>query len=81
MDAEYDLIMVFVVATATYGTASIILGNLGSLQLTDVLDIILKLLPFRLIDLLAIASGLIHLVHLVHDLSVSHLIPPLLGQL
>lgn len=78
---EDNLVMILIVATATDGTASIVLSDLSPLQIADIFDIVLELLPLGFVYLLAITGGLVHFVHLIHDLPVPQLVPFLLRQL
>ena len=81
MNAKHDLIVILIVTTATNSATSVVLGNLSPLLQADVLDIILKLKSFGLVNIISIALCLVHLVHLIHDLAISELIPLLLRQL
>ena len=54
VDAENNLVMVLVVAASAYSAASIVLSDLGPLELADIFDIVLKLQPLRLINFLAL---------------------------
>ena len=80
MHTENNLVMVLIVATSTNSAASVVLCDLGSLELAYVLNIVLKLQPLGLIDFLAVCNSLVHLFHLIHDLPIPHLVAPLLRQ-
>jgi len=70
--AKHDLVVILIVSNTADGATSIILGNLGALLQTELLDPLFKFFS------LCLGRLILNLVQLVHDLAVSHLISSLL---
>ena len=71
MDTEQDLVIIFIVTTATDSTACIILCKLDSLLKCKIFDVSFKFLPLGDVgSILVRLLNHIELVHLIHDLSV-----------
>lgn len=80
-DAKDYLIVVFVVANAANSAASTILSYEGSLFLIHLFDLLLELHPLGLTVHALVITHAFHAVHLVQDLSVLHVVAPLLREL
>ena len=77
--AEYNLVIILVVANSADRTASIVLSDQRSLLQIHLLDFFLQLHAFAFI-LSALLNHVFHFVHLVQYEPVFHIISPLLGQ-